>query len=209
MKKKNNLNGSYWENRYKMEQTGWDIGLPSTPIKTYIDQLKDKTISILIPGAGNSYEAEYLWLNGFKNVCVVDIAKRPLDNLKKRTPNFPSDQILHQDFFTLNNAFDLIIEQTFFCALHPNYRKDYVDKMHELLKPTGKVTGLFFNFELSEFGPPFGGNKKEYLSLFNKKFNIDILEPSINSIKQRKGKELFFIFEKKPNGTNKEYNIKS
>lgn len=39
----------YWTERYLEGRTGWDIGYLSTPIKTYIDQLKDKDISILIP----------------------------------------------------------------------------------------------------------------------------------------------------------------
>ncbi|MFS4468005.1 hypothetical protein [Maribacter sp. 2210JD10-5] len=46
---------NYWTKRYHEEETGWDIGYPSTPLKAYIDQLEDKMISILIPGAGNAY----------------------------------------------------------------------------------------------------------------------------------------------------------
>jgi Thiopurine S-methyltransferase (TPMT) len=51
---------SYWTNRYNDQSTGWDIGYPSTPLKEYIEQLTNKNIHILIPGAGNAYEAEYL-----------------------------------------------------------------------------------------------------------------------------------------------------
>ncbi len=69
--------------------------------------------------------------------------------------------------------------------------------MHHLLKPKGKLVGLLFNFELTEKGPPFGGNLLEYRSLFKSNFKIKTLEPSINSIKERQGKELFFIFEEK------------
>ncbi|WP_418639582.1 methyltransferase domain-containing protein [Winogradskyella sp.] len=190
-----NLNKNYWENRYTNNQIGWNIGAISTPLKTYIDQLKNKSLKILIPGAGNSYEAEYLWNKGFKNVYVLDFAQQPLDNLKNRVPKFPQDQLLNADFFTLSNNFDLIIEQTFFCALNPILRQQYVKQMHHLLKPKGKLVGLLFNFELTEEGPPFGGNEAEYKSLFKNKFKIKILKPSINSIKERQGKELFFIFE--------------
>jgi thiopurine S-methyltransferase len=193
--KKNSLNKSYWENRYTEQQTGWNIGYPSTPIKTYIDQLEDKTLNILIPGAGNSYEAEYLWNNGFKNVYVLDFAEQPLDNLKTRISDFPKTQLLNLDFFELEGAFDLIIEQTFFCALNPNLRSNYVKKMKQILKPNGKLVGLLFNFELTASGPPFGGNIKTYKSLFEPHFKINILEKAINSIKPRQGKELFFIFE--------------
>ncbi len=197
MAKKNKLNKDYWEERYVNNETGWNIGYPSTPIKAYIDQLKDKSLKILIPGAGNSYEAEYLWKLGFKNVFIVDFAKQPLTNFKNRVSDFPEDQLIHLDYFELNNSFDLILEHTFFCALNPILRAKYVDKMDQLLKPNGKLIGLFFNFELTESGPPFGGSEPEYKSLFEDKFQIKALEKSINSIKERQGKELFFIFEKK------------
>jgi len=31
---------NYWTQRYQEDNTGWDIGHPSTPLKEYIDQLK-------------------------------------------------------------------------------------------------------------------------------------------------------------------------
>lgn len=189
------MNKTYWENRYKNDQIGWNIGYVSTPLKTYIDQIKEKSLKILIPGAGNSYEAEYLWNNGFKNVYILDFAQQPLDNFKARVPDFPETQLINADFFDLKDQYDIIFEQTFFCALHPSLRVYYVNQMQQLLKPKGKLVGLFFNFELTEDGPPFGGNKQSYRSLFKSKFNLRVLEPSINSIKERQGKELFFIFE--------------
>ena len=195
--KKNKFNQAYWEERYANNEVGWNIGYPSTPLKTYINQLEDKSIKILIPGAGNCFEAEYLWELGFKNVFIVDFAIQPLENFKKRVPDFPNNQLLNIDFFELNDKFDLILEQTFFCALNPNLRTRYAEKMYQILNPNGKLVGLLFNFELTEPGPPFGGSISEYKRLFENKFKITLLENSINSIKERHGKELFFIFEKK------------
>lgn len=196
MMMKNKLDQNYWEERYANHETGWNIGYASTPIKTYIDQLKDKTQKILIPGAGNSFEAEYLWKLGFKNVYILDIAKQPLDNFKNRVTDFPENQLLHYDFFELDTTFDLILEQTFFCALDPQLRKRYGDKMHQLLNSNGKLAGLLFDFDLTAFGPPFGGSLIEYKALFGEKFHIKQLDKAYNSIKERHGKELFFIFEK-------------
>ena len=65
------LNTNYWSKRYQNNETAWDIGAPSTPLKEYIDQLENKNIKILIPGCGNAYEAQYLFENGFKNVFVI------------------------------------------------------------------------------------------------------------------------------------------
>lgn len=188
---------TFWDNKYRNNDTGWDIGYVSTPIKEYIDQLPDKLVKILIPGGGNSYEAEYLFNNGFKNVYVVDISPIPLENFKKRVPSFPEENLLNLDFFNLNETYDLILEQTFFCALDPKLRKAYVDKMHSLLRPNGRLVGLLFTFPLTEDGPPFGGNKAAYKSLFGKKFTIKTMEVAYNSIPPRQGNELFIKLEKR------------
>ena len=191
------LNSAYWENRYSNNETGWDVGKITTPLKEYIDQIEDKSIKILIPGAGNSYEFEYLFNNGFENVFVLDFAQAPLDNIHKRIPNCNTNQLIKSDFFEHEDKYDLILEQTFFCALEPSLRKDYVKKMKSLLNPNGKIVGLLFQFPLTEVGPPFGGSKEEYESLFENDFHIKTLETANNSIKPRQGNELFFNFIKK------------
>ena len=143
----NKLDKSFWEKRYQNNQTGWDVGYIATPLKDYIDQLTNKEIKILIPGAGNSHEAEYLWNNGFKNIYVLDIAEHPLMNFKNRIPDFPESRLIHDDFFEIQNTFDLIVEHTFFCALNPDLREKYASKMHDLLNSNGKLIGLLFDFE--------------------------------------------------------------
>ena len=195
-----NKKENYWTERYLHKNTGWDIGYPSTPLKKYIDQLNNKDLKILIPGAGNAYEAEYLFVNGFKNVFVLDISPLPLGALKKRVPNFPEDQLLQVDFFQYEGAFDLIIEQTFFCSFEPSEenRKRYAQKMHELLKPLGKLVGLWFDHPLTAAAKrPFGGTLQEYESYFKPYFETNVFERCKNSIKPRMGNELFGIFVKK------------
>lgn len=187
----------YWEKRYQNNNTGWDVGYPVTPIKDYIDQLNNKNLKILIPGAGNGYEASYLFDHNFKNIHILDIAKPPLDTFKSKHPNFPKSHILHQNFFEVENTYDLIIEHTFFCALQPKLREEYVKQMHKLLTPKGKLVGLLFDFVEEKSEPPFGGSYGEYLSLFKHYFEINKLEKSYNSIQPRAEKELFFIFTKK------------
>lgn len=192
-----NLDRDYWTSRYLENNTGWDLGEISPPLKAYIDQLKDKTLRILIPGAGNSYEAEYLFNQGFKNIHVVDIAAEPLANIRKRCPDFPENQLIHMDFFDVRGKYDLILEQTFLCALPVGLREDYAKKVHNLLQPGGKITGLLFNKQFSHEGPPFGGSKEEYLTYFSDNFKFTTFELCYNSILPRAGNELFFIFKKK------------
>jgi len=189
------LNKEYWSNRYTENQTGWDTGAITTPLKDYFDQLNNKNLRIMIPGAGNSYEAEYLFRNGFTDITVVDISSEPLANIKQRVPDFPSEKLICEDFFTLQGSYDLIVEQTFFCALSPSLREAYAEKMYSLLVKGGKLTGVLFNCDF-DGGPPFGGSKDEYLPVFEKYFKINSFETCYNSIAPRSGRELFINLEK-------------
>lgn len=185
------LNKAYWNFRYAQDKIGWDVGSITTPLKEYIDQLTDKSLRILVPGAGNAYEAEYLYHRGFKNVNVLDISDKAIKSFQTRFPDFPKDQLYNEDFFDHRNSYDLIIEQTFFCAIEHGDRRAYVRKCFDLLDTKGKLIGLLWNHEFGNPEPPFGGSKSEYRDLFNRHFRIDTMELSYNSIEPRAGRELF------------------
>lgn len=189
------MNSAYWSQRYQNEQTGWDIGEASSSLIHLFQEFKNKNAKILIPGCGNAYEAEYLFNAGYKNVYIIDVAREPLDNFKNRNPQFPSKHIVFGDFFEHDGKYDIIIEQTFFCAINPKLRPSYVDKCHELLNSNGRIIGVLFNRDF-DGGPPFGGNITEYESLFNKKFSKVSFEHSYHSIKPRKDSEVDFFCEK-------------
>ena len=191
------LDATYWDKRYETNETGWDTGAITEPLKAYIDQLTNKDLFILIPGAGNAYEAEYLFSQGFRNVFVCDLSLSPLQNLKNRCPNFPDEHLLHTDFFELKGkSFDVIVEQTFFCALDPSLRTNYFKKVKELLNPGGKLVGLLFDEPLNNEGPPFGGTREEYLIYFKDLLHLRVFEKAYNSIKPRMNRELFMILER-------------
>jgi SAM-dependent methyltransferase len=190
------LDRDYWTNRYKNNTAQWDIGNPSTPIVEYIDQLTNKELKILIPGCGNSYEAEYLFEKGFSNVFLIDLSPEPIERFKLRNPKFPKNQLIVGDFFEHIGEYDLILEQTFFCAINPSLRNKYVEKMNQLLKNGGKLVGLLFNCHFENEGPPFGGDRNEYLPLFESYFKIKTFDIALNSIPQRSNRELFIICSK-------------
>jgi SAM-dependent methyltransferase len=191
------IDKNYWEKRWENKQTGWDTGSITTPLKNYFDQLSNKNISILIPGCGNAYEAEYLFEQKFKYTYIIDIAPQALTSFSMRVPHFPASQLICDDFFNHKGQYDLIVEQTFFCALDPAQREAYIQKMHALLKPTGKLIGLLFNIPLNTEHPPFGGNKNEYEKQFSPYFNFKYFDLCYNSIKPRANNELFIVLEKR------------
>ncbi len=187
---------TYWENLYKTKKTSWDIGYICTPIKEYIDQLTDKSLKILIPGAGNGYEAEYLYKKGFRNTCYLDYSETAIQNFKKICPNFPESNIVKKDFFEHKGTYDLIIELTFFTSIIPERRDILAKKMFDLLKTGGKYIGVFFCHKFGCDNPPYGAIKETYIELIKDLFEIKTFETAYNSIKPRAGRELFFIFQK-------------
>lgn len=192
---KSALGANYWADRYRAGKTGWDLGRVSPPIKEYLDGLSDKSLCILIPGAGNGYEAAYAWEQGFENVFVIDLAAEPLNNLRERAPDFPAKHLYRGDFFQHEGRYDLILEQTFFCALNPALRPAYAKKMAELLVPGGRLVGLWFDRDFPA-GPPFGGSREEYLGYLEPYLKPIVFETARNSVKPRAGSELFGIFQR-------------
>jgi thiopurine S-methyltransferase len=190
------FNKDWWNQKYINDETRWDIGYPSTPLKTYIDQLTRKNQDILIPGCGNAYEAEYLIQKGFKNVFLIDWSDTALNNFMKRKHMISDNHLFCSDFFEHQGKYDIIIEQTFFCAIDPALRSRYANKVHELLRENGRLVGLLFDDKLNDDKPPFGGSKEEYITYFLPYFKFKVFETAYNSIGPREGREIFMILEK-------------
>ena len=195
------FNAAYWQARYDDGRDGWDTRVITPPLRAYFDQIDvNAQPRILIPGAGRAYEAGYLHQLGFGQVFVADITPEALAALAARVPEFPKEHLLLADFFTLPNdqPYDLIVEQTFFCALNPALRPAYARQCAHLLRPGGTLMGLLFD---ADFGPvqepPFGGSRVEYREYFAPYFAFRHFESATNSLKPRQGRELFICLKRK------------
>ncbi len=197
--KEQQLDVSYWNERWEMSETGWDTGFASPSITNYLSQYPNKEAAILIPGCGNAYEAEYLLSNGFTNITLIDIAPKAVEGLQAKFENQEGIRILCEDFFLHQGTYDLVIEQTFFCAIDPKKRNSYSNKMTSLLNPHGKLIGVLFNRTFTHQGPPFGGDLLEYNSIFEPNFEITTMAECYNSVPARMGSEVFINLQKKQN----------
>lgn len=192
------INAAYWENRYDQTNTPWDLGHPSRPLVEYMETWPDANARILIPGAGTANEALWLRKKGLLQVKILDWAENVLKEFQQKYPDFPTEDIIHADFFKHEGEYDLILEQTFMCALPPAMRDAHAEHCARLLKPGGTLAGVFFGFPLIvEKGPPWGGSIPEFQARFSQWFEIVRLEPCMNSEPDRQGKEIFFEFRKK------------
>ena len=191
------MDQKYWDTRWEKQETGWDIGYPAHAITKYIDGIVDKNTAILIPGCGNAYEAEYLIQQGFTNITLIDIAPMAVENLKQKFTNNTHINILLEDFFEHKGQYDIVLEQTFFSAIPPFRRKEYVGKMHEILNDNGRIVGVLFDKQFNNPFPPFGGCPCEYKPIFETHFDIVKMEDCYNSILPRQGSEVFINLKKK------------
>ena len=137
----------FWQQRYEQDSIGWDMGQVSPPLQAYIDQLPEsaKSQAVLVPGAGNAYEVGYLHEQGFTNVTLVDFAPAPIEAFAERYPDFPAEHLICADFFELSPAqyqFDWVLEQTFFCAINPARRDEYVAHIKDGKCPAGECKAL-------------------------------------------------------------------
>jgi methyl halide transferase len=78
----NILGEDYWTLRYQHNSIGWDVGEITKPLKQYLDQIDNIWLKLLIPGAGNAYEAQYALKKGFLNTNILDISSIPLEKFQ-------------------------------------------------------------------------------------------------------------------------------
>lgn len=190
------LDKNFWNTCWKDQETNWDIGQVSPAIAEYMLQYPNKDATILIPGCGNAYEAEFLLKEGYTNITLVDISPKAVENLSEKFASAPQVKVRCEDFFLHEGIYDILIEQTFFCAIPPHRRKEYAEKASLILREHGKVIGLLFDKKFEHQGPPFGGCPCEYKPIFGPYFHIQTMEECKNSIAPRAGAELFVEFVK-------------
>lgn len=201
MKIDNDVNNpEFWETRYNKKEIGWDLGVETPVFKELSKEIKPGRICIL--GCGNGYDAILFSKRGF-DVTAVDFASSPIIKIKSAAETLSLNICtIQDDIFSLSykfkNSFDYIIEQTCFCAIDPTKRVQYSLLVYDILKPRGKLIGLWMPLDkdIDDGGPPFGVKEKEVKQLFDKNWTIEKDEFPIKSIESRKGREKLIIFQK-------------
>lgn len=189
-----------WQKHYDENDLAWDLGEVANP---FVCLWEDKQLTpgtLIIPGCGQGHEVLYFAEREFQ-VTGVDYSPGAVkllgDSLSRKKLNA---QVLHRDFFNLeaahDKAYDSMLEQTFFCAIHPDQRSAYVETASRILKPDGMLFGLFYQTG-EEGGPPFNTTEADIRNHFSEAFDIERLEKCVFSSEKRKDKEWLAILRKK------------
>jgi methyl halide transferase len=194
----NNLTPEAWEERYQTGQDPWNLGFPAPPL---VDLLASAALlpgSVAVLGCGAGADALLFAEAGFE-VMGFDFATSAIDRAQQNAldRNLPA-RFLQRDIFVLPaefpQQFDYVVEHTCFCAIDVTLRADYVRVVKDLLRPQGKLLGLFFTHSRPG-GPPFGVKPQEVLDLFAPHFDILEFRAAENSIDRRQGEEHLGIFQ--------------
>ena len=190
----------FWEDIYLDDDAGWDLGGVTPVFDDIADQLSRGKVCIV--GCGKGYDAVMFAQKGFE-VTAVDFAPSAVIKLEtmsnKENVNV---QILQSDIFDLtpeyDSVFDYVIEQACFCAVNPQRRQEYERLIYKILKPGGKLIGLWFPLDktIEDEGPPWGITIDEVKSIFKNGWIIEREEFPEISIQPRKNREKLIIFEK-------------
>lgn len=189
-----------WETRYQLEATPWDLGEVAPPFVDAFERGLVPPGRLAIPGAGLGHEAVFFARRGFA-VTAFDIAPSACRALEERSRALGlTIDVVCGDVFAASSrydgAFDAVLEQTFFCAILPERRADYVRLVQRLLKPNGLLFGVFFDID-DEDGPPFGTDSEELRRLFEPAFDLVTLERCRTSHPRRRGQELWLMARRK------------
>lgn len=189
-----------WQKHYDENDLRWDLEEVSPPFVRLWNEEKLRPGKTIIPGCGRGHEVVFFAERGFE-VTAVDSAPGAVQRLTQALAEKGLQaNVLLKDFFALDGThdthFDLMLEQTFFCAITPSERPLYVETAARILKKDGLLVGLFYETD-EEGGPPFKTTCADVLHHFSKLFHIERLEKTPHSIERRQGKEWLGFLRKK------------
>lgn len=189
-----------WQKHYETDDLRWDLEEVSPTFARLWESKQLVPGKTIIPGCGRGHEVIYLTERGFE-VTAVDFAEGAVSLLNQALKEKGlKSEILFKDFFELSSdydqSFDLMLEQTFFCAITPSLRSHYVDTAARLLKSGGLLVGLFYETN-EEGGPPFNTTYEDVRNHFSGLFTVERLEKATHSTERRKDKEWLAFLRKK------------
>jgi SAM-dependent methyltransferase len=183
------ING--WEKCWEEGTTPWDLG-QVTPLITNLIHSETVPIGrVLVPGCGTGYDVVAL-AGPDRYVVGLDISETGIKKAKEWSCSSPNKEyfaFLVGDFFNWKSeeAFDLIFDYTFFCAIDPSLRSDWAKRIDELLKLDGELITLIFVISGQEEGPPYDNNLADYEEVLNPLgFKAISIEDNELSVEQRK-----------------------
>lgn len=203
------LSAMAWDERYRSRELGWDMGNAAPPLRRLAPSLNLTGKTILVPGCGRGFEA-CLFAERGADVTAVDFSPLALEEAvrlaaKKLGPAARRIAWVRADVRKMpaewTERFDFAVEHACFCALAPADRETYLNELHRVLKPSGRLVGIFYVDFHNPDGPPFGIFQRDLRVLLEKKHFHPLHWESNppDSWEARKNQEALITAVKEPN----------
>lgn len=192
-----------WESMYDSGEGRWDLGAASPPLVAALARDEAGPPGhALVPGCGYGHDVRLLATRGW-SATGIDFARPAVREARRQAEatGTRGARFERRDLFRLpgswDGTFDLVFEQTLFCAIDPARRDDYVEAVGRVLKPGGLLFGLFYNIRPEE-GPPFGTTPDEVIHRFAGAgpFRLEHSRIPAESVTPRQGKEWLALLRK-------------
>lgn len=166
---------TFWNQFYlQKDLPNWDLSGAHPHLEAITSQLKINKSRILVLGCGKGHDAYQLSQKGHL-VTGVDWSEAAIDEAKNKYGEKENLKFVKADAFNLPerfyNAFDIIFEHTFFCAIDPERRNELIKVWRNCLVPTGYLLAFLFTVN-SENQPPFSATEWEYRERLKKYFSF-------------------------------------
>lgn len=170
-KSNNSAVPAFWNQRYASAETPWVLHKTPATLRSFLNRTRTPG-RVLIPGCGTDHGVIKAFADAGFEVTAIDFSTVALAETKKALANFDGT-IICADFFKsdFGRDFDLVYERTFLCALHPRRWARYAKRVAELLRPNGKLVGIFF-YGADPEPPPYPINKTQAAEIFGKYFRL-------------------------------------
>ena len=162
---------AFWNQRYACGETPWTLHAIPATLRSFVKRTRPRG-RVLIPGCGIDHDVLRFFQSAGFEVTAIDFSAVAVTQIKKALGNFDG-KIIHGNFYKFDfpSRFDLIYERTFLCALHPRRWPQYAKRVAQLLRPRGKLVGVFF-YGTEPDPPPYPLSKTGAAEIFGKYFRL-------------------------------------
>lgn len=193
----NTRSKQFWDERYLSGETPWDYHGVQPEFSRYLRE-QTSPLRLLIPGCGTSHDLRLALACGHDPIGL-DLSAAAVALARSEIAASEAWRVTEDDFFTApleSGSFDVVFERTFLCAIPPELRAAYAQKVWTLLKPGGRLVGFFLYGEEPD-PPPYPMAEGEDQTLLGPLFTRIQSEPSEAPLPFFVGMERWQIWKKR------------